>query len=185
MRSYLERQVLQYQLVGSETLGKGPLVILLDKSSSMEGQSDEWATALALALLDQAATERRRGVLVDFNGSPIYEASLPPGGTLPTEALFIRCAGGTSIAAALERGLDLCATEVALRKADVVLVTDGGSDTAQAPALRARAKTLNVTILGLAIGMEQTVLSPWCDEAHGVTDLSTVETGIADALFAG
>jgi Mg-chelatase subunit ChlD len=185
MRSFLERQVLQYQLVGSETLGKGPFVVLLDKSSSMDGRRDEWATALALALLEHAATERRRAALVDFNGSPIYEASLPPGGTLPTGALFVQCAGGTSIAAALQRGLDLCATDAALRKADIVLVTDGGSDATEAPVLRARAKGQNVTILGLAIGLEKDVLSAWCDEAHGVTDLSTVETGIADALFTG
>ena len=42
----LERQVLQYQLVGTETLGKGPLVVLLDKSGSMEGRRDVWAAAL-------------------------------------------------------------------------------------------------------------------------------------------
>jgi uncharacterized protein with von Willebrand factor type A (vWA) domain len=184
-RSYLERQMLQYKLVGSATLGKGPLVVLLDKSGSMDGPRDEWATALALALLEHAASERRRAALVDFNGSPVYEASLVPGGKLPTEALFISCAGGTDIGRAVTRGLDLCATEATLRKADIVLVTDGGSGTDEAPALRARARAQNVTLLGLAIGMDKDVLSPWCDEAHGVTDLSTVETGLAEALFAG
>ncbi len=59
MRDLLERQCLRYQLTGSHTLGKGPLVLALDKSGSMEGPRDIWATALALALLDQAQRENR------------------------------------------------------------------------------------------------------------------------------
>jgi len=185
MRSFLERQVQQYQLVGSETRGKGPLIVLLDKSGSMgDGKRDEWATALALALLEHAHSERRRASIVDFNGAPIYEASVRPGEKLPHEALFIECAGGTDIARAMERGLELQATDGALRKADIVLITDGGSEIEEAPSLRKKAKAQNVTILGLAIGMAKEVLSPWCDEAHGVTDLATIEPGIADALFA-
>ncbi len=35
-RSLAERQVLEYQLGGSDRLGRGPLVVLLDKSSSMD-----------------------------------------------------------------------------------------------------------------------------------------------------
>ena len=59
MRSLLERQILQYQLSGAETLGRGPLVLLLDKSGSMDGTKDLWATALSLALLEHAQAERR------------------------------------------------------------------------------------------------------------------------------
>jgi uncharacterized protein with von Willebrand factor type A (vWA) domain len=35
-------------------LAKGPVIQALDKSGSMEGPRNIWATALALALLDQA-----------------------------------------------------------------------------------------------------------------------------------
>jgi hypothetical protein len=83
MRSFLERQVLQYQLSGNETLGRGPLVLLLDKSASMEGTKDIWSTALALALLEHAHAERRPFVLVDFNSRVTYEATVEPGGQLP------------------------------------------------------------------------------------------------------
>jgi uncharacterized protein with von Willebrand factor type A (vWA) domain len=54
VRSLLERQVVQYQLSGAETLGRGPIVLLLDKSGSMDGVKDVWATALSLALLEHA-----------------------------------------------------------------------------------------------------------------------------------
>ena len=187
MRGLLERQVLQYQLMGSETLGRGPLCVLLDKSSSMSadnGSKDIWATALALALLEHAHAEHRPFALIDFNGAVIYETLVMPGDQLPQAALFVGCAGGTSIATAVDRGLELIrASPGVLRKSDLVLITDGGSTTDDAPALRVKALAQNVTILGLAIGMPPEVLAPWCDEAHGVINLSTVDEGLAAPLF--
>jgi Mg-chelatase subunit ChlD len=185
IRSLLERQVLQYQLSGAETLGRGPIVLLLDKSGSMDGVKDVWATALSLALLEHAHEERRPFAILDFNGSVTFEVTVEPGQQLPHEALFVGCGGGTSIAAALERGLEIIAHHPrALRRGDIVLVTDGGSDTEAAARLRERAHALGVTILGLAIGVRADVLAPWCDEAHGVEDLSSIGEDIATPLFA-
>jgi hypothetical protein len=41
-----------------------------------------------------------------------------------------------------------------------------------------------VSIFGLAIGISGDALAPWCDEAHGVTDLATLDPAVANALFA-
>ncbi|ACL64464.1 VWA containing CoxE family protein [Anaeromyxobacter dehalogenans 2CP-1] len=186
-RSLLEHQVLEYQLTGSDRLGRGPLVVLLDKSSSMDGgggERDVWATALALALLEQARAERRTFALVAYNAAPFHVEVVSPGAALPEQALFVRCSGGTSIAAAIERGLEVIAgTRGMLRTADLVLVSDGEDEAGPAAELRARAAELGVSIYGLAIGMPAGALSPWCDEAHGVTDLATLEPSVADALF--
>ena len=63
-----------------------------------------------------------------------------PGQALPEIGLFIRCDGGTNIDAAIRRGLEIIDEKPgALRKADIVLITDGGSDAAEAEELRARA----------------------------------------------
>jgi Mg-chelatase subunit ChlD len=184
MRSLLERQVLQYQLSGNEVLGRGPLVLLLDKSGSMDGSKDTWATALALALLEHAHAERRPFALIDFNGSVTYETTVEAGDQLPHEALFVSCGGGTSIATAFERGLEIIAGHPrALRKSDIVLITDGGSDPERAPELRERARGLQVTSLGLAIEVSQEMLGPWCDEAHAVSSLSSLDENIAAPLF--
>jgi uncharacterized protein with von Willebrand factor type A (vWA) domain len=184
IRSLLERQLLQYQLSGTDTLGRGPLVLLLDKSGSMDGQKDIWATALALALLEHAHVERRPFALIDFNGCVTYETTVGPGGELPHEALFVSCGGGTSIAAAFERGLEIIAQHPgALRRSDIVLITDGGSDPERAPELRHRARGLEVTSLGLAIEVAAETLAPWCDEAHAVSSVSTLEENVARPLF--
>jgi Mg-chelatase subunit ChlD len=185
MRALLERQVLQYRLEGSASLGKGPLVVLLDKSGSMDGPRDVWATAVALALLDQAQRERRTYALLGFDSHVKFEAVVNPADALPEEGLFVSCGGGTEIAAAIARGLEIIRTHPgALRKADIVLVTDGGSDTSEARVLRESAAALGITILGLGIGVEREWLAPWCDEVHAVTDLSTVDDASATALFA-
>ena len=188
LRSLLERQVLEYQLTGKEPLGRGPLVVLLDKSSSMDadgGTRDIWATALALALFEQARAERRTFALVAYNAAPFHVEVVRPGSALPEEALFTRCGGGTSIAAALGRGLDLVGeARGELGRADLVLVSDGEDDPDPAPELRARAAAMGASIFGLAIGMPGAVLSPWCDEALGVADLATLEPAVASSLFA-
>ncbi len=185
MRDLLERQCLQYQLTGTETLGKGPLVVALDKSGSMEGPRDIWATALALALLEQAQRENRMFALLLFDAGVKYEAIVKPTEPLPEAALFQGCAGGTSIDAALIRALKIIETHPgALRKSDVVLVTDGGSDPSSAPELRQAAERLNVTLLGLGIGVSLDALTPWCSEVHTVEDLSSLDAPIATSLFA-
>lgn len=185
MRSLLERQAMQYQLVGNEPLGKGPLVVLLDKSGSMDGPRDVWATALTLALLDQARHERRAFALVCFDYQVKFEALVKPGDDLPEEGLFVACAGGTEIGTAISRGLEIIrASQGQLRKADVVLVTDGGSDPNSAPNLRTTAQALGVTILGLGIGVEREWLAPWCDDIQAVTEISRLDDETASKLFA-
>jgi uncharacterized protein with von Willebrand factor type A (vWA) domain len=185
LRALLERRCLQYRLEGTATLGKGPLVVLLDKSGSMDGPRDVWATAVALALLDQAQRERRTFALLGFDARVKFEAVVKPTDALPEDGLFVSCCGGTEIAAAVGRGLDIIRTHPGvLRKADVVLVTDGGSDASAAGALRESAAALGVTILGLGIGVEREWLLPWCDEVHAIGDLSTVDEASATALFA-
>jgi len=72
----------------------------------------------------------------------------------------------------------------ALKRADIVLVTDGGSDPSSAATVRGEAAALGATILGLGIGVEREWLVPWCDEVHAVADLSTVDDTSAAALFA-
>jgi uncharacterized protein with von Willebrand factor type A (vWA) domain len=185
MRAFVEGALLQYQLVGHEPLGKGPLVVLLDKSGSMDGPRDIWATALALALLDQAHRERRAFALICFDAQVKFEAIVKQGERLPEGALFTACAGGTEISRATVRALEIIrSNEGKMKKADIVLITDGGSDAASAPALRQAASALGVTILGLGIGVERAWLEPWCDDIQVVSDLNTLDAGSAEKLFA-
>jgi Mg-chelatase subunit ChlD len=185
IRDLMERQALQYQLTGTEPKGKGPLVVALDKSGSMDGERDVWATAVVLALLEQAQVEKRPFAVLCFDYHVTFEAVVKPSEQLPRDALMVGCGGGTDIARALTRALDVIEQHrgTALGKADVVLVTDGGSEPDPAPAIRERAKALKTSIVGIAIQMTRDWVQPWSDESHEIVNLSTIEDGAAAALF--
>jgi hypothetical protein len=186
LRNLVERSCLQYRLVGTETLGKGPLVVCLDKSGSMEGERDVWATSVALALLDVAQAEKRPFALLCFDAYIKHEAIVMPGGALPEAALFVPADGGTDIDRVVTRGLEIIEQHPGvLRAADLVLVTDGVSCADQAVDLRARAGVLGVSILGVAIDVEPGALAPWCDTVVAAHDMQRLDDATASALFAG
>ena len=165
MRNLLERSSMQYRLEGTETLGKGPLVVAIDKSGSMEGDKDIWATAVALALLDVAQAERRPFALLCFDANVKHETIVMPGGALPETALHVPADGGTNIDGVVRRGLEIIQHHPgALRKADIVLVTDGASNADEAADLRVHGAKLGVSVLGVAIDVGPDVLAPWCDD---------------------
>jgi uncharacterized protein with von Willebrand factor type A (vWA) domain len=185
LRDLLERKAMQYALTGKEQLGKGPLVLLLDRSGSMEDEKDTWSTAMALALMGLAHAEHRTFAVVAFTDQILFEAVVKPGEQLNEEALNLQCNGGTDIDLAVERGLDQIERHPGrLQEADLVLITDGASPADRAAELKSRASKLGATVLGIGIGVERRHLEPWCDVIEAVTDLNCVEDGVADALFA-
>lgn len=184
LRDLLEHQAMQYRLSGTARLGKGPLVVCLDKSGSMAGPPDIWATAVALALLDIAQRQRRPFALLAFDENVKFEAVVQPNEALPEAGLSVPCAGGTSIGNVVHRGLELIRKHPgSLRKADIVLITDGASDPEPAHALRCTARELAITILGIGIGIERDLLVPWCDEIQTVSDVQQMDDATAEKLF--
>jgi uncharacterized protein with von Willebrand factor type A (vWA) domain len=171
-------------LSGAKPLGKGPLVVLLDKSGSMDGDKDIWATAVSLALLEVAQRQRRTFALLAFESMVRDEQIVGPGDALPEQALFTATGGGTEIGLALRRGLELIAEHPGvLKKADVVLVTDGMSETFAAEKLREQARSMGVTILGVGINVASEALAAWADQAVSVDRLDTVDDKAAEQIF--
>ncbi len=184
LASLLEGKVMQYRLSGTDSRGRGSLVVAIDKSGSMDGPKDLWSTAVALALLDVAQRQRRPFALVAFDSEVKREDVVEVGGRLPEETLFTACSGGTNITGVLSRALSIIQTSTSgMKAADVVLITDGESETQDAPVIRQLAEQLRVTILGVGIGVSAESLKPWCDEAHAISRLDTVDEVAAEALF--
>jgi len=131
-RRLVEGQLLQYELRGYEQSGRGPLVVCLDVSSSMSGDKEIWAKAVALTLLDLAQRQRRSLHAIcfagpeqplaqwDLNGPPRYASEpqqvLEFAGYFPGGATDFR----PPLTAARRR-----LEEKPLRKGDIVFITDG------------------------------------------------------------
>jgi uncharacterized protein with von Willebrand factor type A (vWA) domain len=123
-----ERRALQFERAGRDKKSRGPLVIALDESGSMNGGRDEWAKA-AMTALTRIAWEEKRAVVVVHFSTATKAVVLKPGdkaGVVRAQHTFLD--GGTDIGRALMVGVDEVANLAALghRGADVVLVSDGG-----------------------------------------------------------
>lgn len=188
-RKMLERSALGYKLSGSEKSAKGPIVIAIDQSGSMsEGGKDEWAKAVALALLDAARAERRAFGIILYN-SGVAEARLFPDAHAVDPRVLLDLLssapnGGTAYAPAITQALDWIAASGSFKRADIVHITDGEASTDAAPMARLRAKELGVHIFGIAIGFSGPALAAWSDDVSSIKDIGS-DTAAVDLIFDG
>ena len=129
MRRYIERTTLTYQLQGTEQKGRGPMVVCVDTSGSMQGAPDTWAKALAIALVQQAMEDGRHAAVLTFDSylRATYEFNPKQGLTIDQLAQLLDdfSGGGTSFQAPLNQARALIDQPGEWERADVVLVTDG------------------------------------------------------------
>lgn len=186
---FAESRTLQYQKESKVRQGHGPIVMVLDKSSSMFGPPDEWQAAICLAMLEHAKRQRRTFAVIGFAGSVLYTRKVKPSEPLPIESVTRRASGGsTNIEAALKHALAVIEEEKRkggkLGQADVILITDGQSYTGNALEVRAMAEKLDVSIIALGIGVRPEALAPWTNDVRAVESLSEINDAMATALFA-
>lgn len=127
-RRYTEGQLLQYELVRKERLGRGPIVAMIDCSGSMMGPRMDWATAVALALFDTARRQKRKVAVVFFNSRIVYKANLDPKDTKNPKTLLeiasVGAGGGTDYDPPIQWAISTI-ENVGFKKADMVMITDG------------------------------------------------------------
>jgi uncharacterized protein with von Willebrand factor type A (vWA) domain len=131
-RRLLEGEVLQYRLREDEQKGKGPMVVCIDVSSSMQGEKELWAKAVSLTLMDIARRQRRlfRAVLfssgpetlrvVDLNNKYRYKPELAK--VLEMAEYFP--GGGTDFQSPIDAAVALL-KDKKLKRGDIVVITDG------------------------------------------------------------
>jgi len=185
-RDYCESALLQYELRSHETKVRGPMVVCIDKSGSMYGDPDAWATAVALALADVAHREKRTFALLSFDTGIIHQCIVKPGEPIPEKAVLIEANGGTDIDVAYAAALNIIEKNPGtLNEADIVMITDGASYQNNTEALREKAKEMGVTGFGIAIGVPADCLKPWVDHVTEVQDVATLDDKLTTKLFGG
>ena len=162
---FAERGLMQYDLIGHEPEGQGPIIIAIDESGSMTadygGMTGEvWSKAVMLALLSIARLQKRALAVIHFSGPDDLRLDLfPKGDAAPAQV--IACAsfffnGGTVFEPWMEKALELVDGSQ-FEKADVICVSDGISDVSlEAQAEWARRRTeRGMRAYGVLIGSNQ------------------------------
>lgn len=126
---YQSGQLLQYKKSDVKKVGQGPVVFCHDKSGSMNPERDDWATALALAMLEIAQKEKRNYAYIPYESSVIgnYVRNIFPGELDPDHIMDIAelsPRGGTNFMAPLDEAVK-CLLSDNYKKGDIVFVTDG------------------------------------------------------------
>jgi uncharacterized protein with von Willebrand factor type A (vWA) domain len=185
-RRLLEGAVLQYRLRDDEQKGKGPMVVCIDVSSSMQGDKELWAKAVSLTLMDIARRQRRlfRAVLfssgpesmkvIDLNRERRYQPELPK----VIELAEYFPGGGTDFQAPIDAAIEVIADKK-LKRGDIVVITDGECQVAPEwlAELKRRKDDLQFSIFAVLVDVgssDLSTLAQFSDRVSSVTKL-TVE----------
>lgn len=183
-RRLLEGEILQYRLREDEQKGKGPMVVCIDVSSSMQGDKELWAKAVSLTLMDIARRQRRlfRAVLfssgpeslkvLDLNNQRRYQPEL----TKVLEMAEYFPGGGTDFQAPIDAAVELL-DHKKLKRGDIVVITDGECQVAPEwlTDLRRRKEALKFSIFAVLVDVgssELSTLAQFSDRVSSVKQLT-------------
>ena len=124
-RRFIEGQTMQYDQLGQEVLGKGPVILCLDQSSSMSSY-DSQSKGFALALISIARKQHRDFCLLTFS-KQTKVFTYAKGKIKTSEMLMLARSylnGGTNFTAALQEALEIINLS-RFKKADIIFITDG------------------------------------------------------------
>jgi len=182
-RRMLEGSILQYRLRDDEQKGKGPMVVCVDVSSSMQGDKELWAKAVSLTLMDIARRQRRlfRAVMfssgdtlkvLDMNRERRYQPEFKK--VLEMAEYFP--GGGTDFERPLDAAMELLEHK-RLKRGDVVIITDGESQVSPdwLAHMRERKERLDFSIFAVLVDVgssETSTLARFSDRIASVRKIT-------------
>jgi uncharacterized protein with von Willebrand factor type A (vWA) domain len=189
LRRFIERQTMCRAYASVESVAKGPLIVSVDESGSMEGDKGHTAKALALALAWVARQQKRRIALVAYSGSSGERLlALPPGrwneaALMDWLAAFIGCGSNLDVPVReLPRYYEQLHAPVGAT--DVIFITDALCRIA--PSLQAQfnawKQQVRARLITLVIASTPGDLTAISDEIHQVDALAVTEAGVERVL---
>lgn len=187
LRRIGEKQLLTRQHQGWEKVAKGPIMVWVDESGSMDGERIATAKALALAMAWIARKQKRWCSLVGFSCNGQTKSLALPPGKWDEEKLIEWCehffCGGTTIP--FKDAEKLFAETGAPRgKTDILIVTDGEtySDDKTIAQFTDWKKENKARVISLVLDCTGETIRPYSDELHKMGSLSVEEAGVQAAV---
>ncbi|MFJ8066335.1 VWA domain-containing protein [Psychrobacillus sp. NPDC096426] len=172
LRRFVEGQTMQYEQKGQEVLGKGPIILCLDQSGSMQ-TLDAQSKGFTLALMSIARKQRRNFCLILFSTSTqiltFEKGKIKSSDMINLAQTFL--GGGTNFALPLDRALNVI-NGSRFKHADIVFVTDG-EDRVTASFLEVfnrKKKEKNFKVLSLVLGCSIDTVEQFADKVIKIKD---------------
>ena len=174
-RRFVQRKLQTYKMEGNVPMGKGPVVICIDKSSSMYGQRDQWATAVMFAVMAEASRDKRT-IHVCFYNAGLQHTQTLIGGQYGISDLIglteYAPSGGTNFDKPLVYSYERIKSDPELRQADIVFITDGGckiSEDVKKKLEEQRGKQ-DICLFTILIGMFGQEDNEWIQDLKSISD---------------
>jgi uncharacterized protein with von Willebrand factor type A (vWA) domain len=188
--SYYDRSLLQYKTRGKEKQCKGPLVVCLDSSGSMDGLPDTWAKAVTAVLGQIAHREGRHLRVIHFATRVCRVDDFPPHHhdflRLLESMLAFYNGGGTAWEPALLSATECIEGKPQFKGTDIVMVTDGRCDLKRdfLEQLKIKKQQREFSIYGVLIGgADERQIKQICDRIWVVQDLVSDEVAIEELFL--
>jgi len=191
-RRVLEGAVLQYRLRDDEPKGRGPMVVCIDVSSSMEGDKEMWSKAVALTLMDIARRQRRLFRAVMFSSGDVSlkvldlnrERRYQPDLNKVLEMAEYFPGGGTDFEAPIDAGVELLG-EKKLKRGDIVIITDGESQVSPdwLARLSERKRELDFSIFAVLVDVGSAQMSSLAQFADRIASVKRISDAHARDIF--
>ncbi len=191
-RRVLESTVLQYRLRDDEQKGKGPMVVCIDVSSSMQGDKEMWSKAVALTLMDIARRQRRLFRAVMFSSGDVSlkvldlnrERRYQPDLNKVVEMAEYFPGGGTDFESPIDAAVELLG-EKKLKRGDIVIITDGESQVSPEwlARLRERKDELDFSIFAVLVDVGSAETSSLAQFADRITSVKRISDEHARDIF--
>jgi uncharacterized protein with von Willebrand factor type A (vWA) domain len=164
---------------------RGPIIVCLDTSGSMQGAPETIAKAVTLEAVRIANAERRDCFLYAFSGpTQVAECDLTTKrGGIQGLLEFLGCSfhGGTDVAEPMSRALKRVES-AKWSRADVIVVSDGEFPipSATTHSVQSAKTTLHLRVHGLLIGAGySTAMSTLCEPVHVFKDWNSLGAGLS------
>jgi uncharacterized protein with von Willebrand factor type A (vWA) domain len=191
-RRVLEGTILQYRLRDDEQKGKGPMVVCIDVSSSMQGDKEMWSKAVALTLMDIARRQRRLFRAVMFSSGDVSlkvldlnrERRYQPDLNKVVEMAEYFPGGGTDFETPIDAAVELLG-EKKLKRGDIVIITDGESQVSPEwlARLRERKDELDFSIFAVLVDVGSAETSSLAQFADRITSVKRISDEHARDIF--
>ena len=188
-RRMTEHQLMVYSKEAHKQKNKGPIIVCVDTSGSMNGDEEVWSKAMTVGVLEIAQMQKRDFACIIYSDHADEPIIIHKNEIAPNK--IIKCAenfhgGGTNFESALQKAMKLI-EDSHFKNADILFITDGDCGVSDKFLRKYRSvkeekdfKTLGVLVnLGRGHCSDAT-LKEFCDSITLVSDVAQLKDSQSD-----